>query len=77
MIAVGIDVSKELLDLGEHQASELQQYKNTPAGIAKLIRALLGRGDVRILVEATGGYEEAVLDACSTAGLWICRVNPR
>ena len=77
MIAVGIDVSKELLDLGEHQTPELQQYKNTPAGIAKLISALLGRGEVRILVEATGGYEEAVLAACSAAGLWICRVNPR
>ena len=77
MNAVGIDVSKELLDLGEHQEANLQQYKNTTAGIAKLVKAMLRRGDVRILVEATGGYEEAVLAACSAAGLWICRVNPR
>lgn len=77
MNAVGIDVSKELLDLGEHQAAELEQYKNTTAGIAKLVKAMLRRGDVRILVEATGGYEEPLLAACSAAGLWICRVNPR
>ena len=77
MIAVGIDVSKEVLDLGEHQVAQLQQYKNTPADIAKLVKVLVRRGDVRILVEATGGYEEAVLAACSAAGLWICRVNPR
>jgi len=77
MIAVGIDVSKELLDLGVHQEAKLQQYKNTPAGIAKLVRDLRRREGVRILVEATGGYEEAVLAACAAGGLWICRVNPR
>lgn len=31
----------------------------------------------RILVEATGGYEEPLLEACCAAGLWIARVNPR
>jgi transposase len=29
------------------------------------------------VVEAIGGYEEAVLAACTEAGLWIARVNPR
>ena len=77
MIAVGIDVSKEVLDLGVHQEAKLQQYKNTPAGIAKLVRDLRRREGVRVLVEATGGYEEAVLAACAAGGLWICRVNPR
>jgi transposase len=77
MIAVGIDVSKGLLDLGVHQELKLQQYKNTRQGIAKLVKEMRRRGDVRILVEATGGYEEAVLEACAAAGLWICRVNPR
>ena len=77
MIAVGIDVSKEVLDLGVHQEAKLQQYKNTPAGIAKLVRDLRRRDGVRVLVEATGGYEEAVLAACAAGGLWICRVNPR
>lgn len=77
MIAVGIDVSKGLLDLGVHQELKLQQYKNTRPGIAKLVKEMRRRGDVRILVEATGGYEEAVLEACAAAGLWICRVNPR
>ena len=77
MIAVGIDVSKALLDLGVHQEAKLQQYKNTNAGISKLVKDLQRRGNVRILVEATGGYEEAVLAACAAGGLWICRVNPR
>jgi transposase len=29
------------------------------------------------VVEATGGYEEALLEACCDAGLWVARVNPR
>jgi transposase len=29
------------------------------------------------VLEATGGYEEPVLAACSEAGLWIARINPR
>ena len=77
MIAVGIDVSKATLEVGVHQEPMLQQYKNTPAGIAKLVRELRRRDDVQILVEAAGGYEEAVLAACAAGGLWICRVNPR
>jgi len=31
----------------------------------------------RIVVEATGGYEDALLEACADAGLWVSRVNPR
>lgn len=77
MIAVGIDVSKEMLDLGLHREPKLQQYENTSAGIKRLVKAMLKLGEVRILVEATGGYEEAVLAACAKAGIWICRVNPR
>jgi transposase len=33
--------------------------------------------EVRIVLEATVGYEDAVLAACSEAGLWIARINPR
>ena len=77
MIAVGIDVSKRMLDLSLHREPKLQQYENTGAGIKRLVKAMLKLGDVRILVEATGGYEEAVLAACAKAGIWICRVNPR
>lgn len=29
------------------------------------------------MVEATGGYEDALLEACCDADLWVCRINPR
>ena len=52
------------------------RFSNDRAGIAKLIRRLRALGTTRIVVEATGGYEEPLLEACCDAGLWIARVNP-
>lgn len=36
-----------------------------------------GIADARVVVEATGGYEETLLDACCDAGVWVARINPR
>ena|SRR5579863_8036837 len=77
MIAVGVDVGKTLLDVAVHGELKLQRFDNTPASIRRLVGQLIERGAQRIVVEATGGYEEAVLDACAEAGLWVARINPR
>ncbi len=77
MIAVGVDVGKSFLDVAVHGEPKVQRFNNTTAGIRQLVKQLSKRGDVRVVVEATGGYEEALLDACAQAGLWIARVNPR
>lgn len=75
--AVGIDVGKAALDLAVDGVSGVARFTNNAAGIRKLV-ARLGRLDEpRIVVEATGGYEDVLLEACCDAGLWICRVNPR
>ncbi|WP_460918631.1 IS110 family transposase, partial [Pseudoxanthomonas sangjuensis] len=77
MTAVGIDVGKAWLDVAVFGEVKVLRYPNTTAGINRLLRALLGRPDVRIVLEATGGYEEAALEACAKAGLWVARINPR
>lgn len=77
MTAVGIDVGKGALDLAMDGVAGVKRFANTPAGIGKLVRHLAGVSDVRIVVEATGGYEDALLEACCDAGLWVCRINPR
>ena len=77
MIAVGVDVGKAFLDVAVHGERGVQRHKNSPAGIARLVKQLAKRSDVRIVVEATGGYEVAVLEACAKANLWIARVNPK
>ena len=77
MIGIGIDVSKARLDVATYEQVKGCSFDNTPKGIRRLVKWLLAQGEVRIVLEATGGYEEAVLLACCEAGLWITRVNPR
>lgn len=77
MRAVGIDVGKANLDVAVYGEAKIQRFANTTAGIRRLLQRLQSLEEVRIVLEATGGYEDAVLVACSEAGLWIARINPR
>src|SRR5687768_9498788 len=77
MTAVGIDVGKAALDMAVDGVAGVMRFPNTAAGIGKLVRRLQALAGPRIVVEATGGYEDALLEACCDAGLWVCRINPR
>lgn len=77
MTAVGIDVGKAALDVAVDGVAGVTRFPNTTAGIGKLVRRLQGLAGPRIVVEATGGYEDALLEACCDAGLWVARINPR
>lgn len=77
MTAVGIDVGKAALDLAIDGVPGVVRFTNSTAGIRKLVRRLANVGDVRVVVEATGGYEDALLEACCDAGIWVSRINPR
>ncbi|MGA7298586.1 MAG: IS110 family transposase [Rhodanobacteraceae bacterium] len=77
MIAVGVDMSKDCLEVFIEGASATVQVANTRSGIGRLVKRLLAMDTPRIMVEATGGYELALIGACLDAGLWICRINPR
>ena len=74
---VGIDVSKSWLDVHVHGLGHSARFGNTPAGYTKL-RAWLSSHALRLVVlEATGGYEQAALDALHAEGLPMVRLNPR
>lgn len=77
MTAVGIDVGKAALDVAIEGVAGVVRFTNNPAGIRKLIRRLAEVADARAVIEATGGYEDALLEACCDAGLWVSRINPR
>src|SRR5215218_1397377 len=73
---VGIDVSKDRLDvavLGEEQG---WQVDNTQEGIAKLVQQMQEACPELIVVEATGGYQRNVVDVLFHAGLSVAVVNP-
>ena len=77
MTAVGIDVGKASLEVAVDGASGVVRFANTRAGIGKLVGRLQGVSDARVVVEATGGYEDALIEACCDAGVWVSRINPR
>lgn len=57
----GVDVSKRTLDVAVHGLEETLQVANTPAGFEALDRWLASHQVRRVGVEATGGYEQALV----------------
>ncbi|HXS15616.1 MAG TPA: IS110 family transposase [Polyangiaceae bacterium] len=74
---VGIDVSKNHLDVAIRETGESFRVENTALGIASLIERLQNGRATRIVMEATGGYEREVAVACAAAELAVAVVNPR
>jgi transposase len=74
---IGIDVSKASLDVAFGLQGRVRRFSNEPAGHRALARALAKRSPTCIVLEATGGYERAVLRHLATQRLPAVRVNPR
>jgi transposase len=73
---VGIDVAKSHLDWVLGAEGNASRVPNTPAGVRRLVARLAKTSVDRIVVESTGGYERALTEALSAAGLPIVLVNP-
>jgi transposase len=76
-IYIGIDVSQDMLDMAAYPTGQLWQYKNSKAGIAKTVSKLKDIGPKLIVMEATGGFEQALKNALDEAGLPVAVVNPK
>lgn len=76
-IYVGIDVSKDKLDLAVVGEKSIVQFANTKKGIAKLVRHMKQAQPQLIVVEATGGYEEASVLALFAVSLRVALVSPQ
>jgi transposase len=76
-LSVGIDVSKDELDVADSQSRRVKQYGNDDKGIARLIEHLEQLAPERIVMEATGGYETTAALAMANAGLPVVVMNPR
>jgi len=74
---VGIDVSKDRLDVAVRPTSEVWEVANDTAGVEALCERLKGLSVELIVLEATGGYESAAVAAMGSAGLPVVVVNPR
>ena len=74
---VGIDVAKARLDIAVRPTGERWTVTNDEAGITTLVTRLQRTAPALMVLEATGGYQRAVVAALAAAGLPLAVVNPR
>jgi transposase len=72
----GIDVSKKKLDVAGHGVDALTQVTNDRSGFVELLTWLEGLGVVRVGLEATGGYERAVVAFLQAKGFEVVIHQP-
>ena len=75
-IVVGIDVSKDRLDVHVRPAGTVLGYSRDAAGIEGLVGELVRLAAQLVAVEATGGFETVVAASLAAAGLPVVVVNP-
>jgi transposase len=73
---VGIDVSKDRLDVHVRPAGTVLSYSRDAAGIEALIGMLVPVAAQIVAVEATGGFESVVVASLVAAGQPVVVVNP-
>jgi len=76
-VYVGVDVSKQQLEVALRPQPEQWSQANEAAAVQRLVKRLKELNCERIVVEATGGYETLLVAALWAAGLPVVVVNPR
>lgn len=75
-VNIGVDVGKANLDIALHPSGQFYSIPNSEAHIRRFVKILKNYDIERIVVEATGRHEHALVQACNQAGLPIIVVNP-
>ena len=76
-VTVGINVAKAQLDVAVQPTGTTWTVPRARGGLRRLQGQLEALRPTRIVLEASGGYERAVVAALSAAGLPVVVVNPR
>lgn len=74
---IGIDVSKDSLDVAAYTSNKRHQFTNNDSGILQLIQMLNESEPALVVMEATGGYETPSAYALQKAGIPCAILNPR
>jgi len=73
---LGMDVAKRQLDYSFGQKQQTGAVPNTAEGRAKLVKLCAKHPGLRVICEATGGYEKALVKALRHAGVDVRVVMP-
>jgi len=76
-VCIGIDVSKETLAIAVVPSGEQWTSASTASALDQLVTTLQAFHPTILVIEATGGYERALVAACVAAHLPVAVVNPR
>jgi transposase len=76
-ISIGIDISKDSLDMAAYPTQQIWKYNNNKHGIAKIVAKLKTIQPKLIVMEATGGLEVPLREALGKAELSVAVINPR
>ena len=76
-VFVGIDVSKEKLDVAVRPSGELMSFSNDEDGISVMADFIKPFSPLLIVFEATGGLETASVGMLAAKGLPVVVINPR
>jgi len=76
IVCAGIDTGKHKLDVSVDGSEELLQVDNNPEGYRLLSAWLQKRGGERIGIEASGGYEQAVVSSLRADGFVVIVFQP-
>ncbi len=75
-ITIGVDISKDALDVHRHSDGAGYRFSNDARG-HKALLAWIGRDITRVVFEPTGPYHRAFERALARKGVPMVKVNPR
>src|SRR5687767_15186331 len=76
-VNIGIDVSKETLDIALHETAVHWTSKHEFSEFPQLLKSLKALHPTRIIIEASGGLENLLASYLATNTLPVIVVNPR
>lgn len=74
---IGIDVSKDTLDIHQLPERHSSQCTNSPQDIQNLVDQWTRRTPTMVVMEATGGYQTLLAASLYAAGIPVVVINPR
>ena len=76
-VFIGIDVSKEKLDVAVRPTGEFMSFSNNEDGISCVVDFVNSFSPSLVVLEATGGLETAAVGMLADKGLPVVVINPR
>lgn len=74
---IGIDISKDKIDIADNQSSTAMTVENNRTKIDRWIKSIVDSPNVIVVMEATGGYESLLVERLHEHQIALAVVNPR